>query len=188
MTENQQAPDLEKERDESIPYEGPVWNIPREGKTVRVTDEELTEEETAMLRASELINEMALAPVLEDIEEMKAHLKFAEEELVKRHERIRHLTETDNKTFSIIAKLAKDYFAGALPADTLTKNQFDELELIYVRTLPYVTLEPDDEVKMRDMIRRVADGEFDKGEFNSKEAAREFFGLGVDIEEEIGDD
>ena len=162
--------------------EGSVWTIPRDGNQVTVGDEDLTQEEIRMLRASTLINEMALGPVLQDQQELQDQLKIVEEELIKRHERIRHLSEKDNKSFAILSRMTQDYFSGTLPADALSKEQLDEIENIYVRTLPYVTLEPDDEVRMRDIIRRVADKEFEKGEFGSKEAAREFYGLGSDNE------
>jgi len=169
-------------------FEGPVCTIPRNGEMLTISEEELTEAETDMLRVTELVNEMALAPVIQDIEDLENQLKFAQEELLKRSERIRHLSESDNKIFSGIAKMATDYFAGSLPADILTKKQFEELESIYVRTLPYATLDPDQEVQLRGMVRRVADKEFEKGEFGTLEAAREFYGLGTDIETEDEND
>jgi len=149
-----------------------IWRVYRGGEEVEVREQDLTDDEVRALRCNELLQEFDLAPLYEEVEFLKREIK-------KREERAKRLS-TFTGAEAFVKKMRHKVggvVVGKTSASEVTAKDARTLETVYVRTLPYAALSPEDEAKLREMVRKSAKDDHVAGRFQTLADALRHYGL-----------
>ena len=186
----------EKEQDE---IQGRTYHLLWEGEIVLVPEAYLLSYEQKAFRTAELASEFRLRELQEDIEQTVKHLAYLNMEYAHRIERNNKLTPEEAQQLKVLLVKSSQLDRAEIPCEDFSHDDMKRMEALYVRTLPFATLTPEQELDARERLQKSAedafkngftfvqstgevgeyanDGEKYKVEFATLQEAQEFFGL-----------
>ena len=146
------------------------WEILRDGRYVVVDEEDLTDDEENMLRCDALLEPFRVAQLQDEIEGLQQELEERKERLSK--------VDADGQRFLTVLMDTVSSGKG------ISEDVRNLMENLYVATMPFSKLTPQQEADMRERLSADAKDDFEKGEFKTIKEALEHYGLSAEVEDE----
>jgi len=154
-----------------------IWRVLRDGVETPVDEKDLTLDEERALRASEIVQEFSLTPLLDERDRLAR-------EIEKRQDRIGRLRMMDGarRFLAEVTEKVERIEDGKAPCSDLTPEEAKKLEEHYVRTMPFTVLSPVMEGRLRTAIRKVAVKDHEDGRFQTLNDALKHYNLNAEVE------
>ena len=133
---------------------GRVFNVLWKGEVVLVSETLLTNAEASAFRTAELASEFRLKELQDDIDKTVKQLAYLHMEQKDRIERNNMLHPDEMKQLSGLLKMSKRLDRAEIGCEDFLPEHVKQMEAIYVRTLPYATLTPEQELEARERLQK----------------------------------